>query len=269
MGSSFGFTIPFTVVERNGPKKQVSSAPSSFRRLSLPSMQDLRKKSGSFNIPSLSARMLPGWNSSSQVPDDHLDSDGQRFSSNTSVEGPAMTLEIGLTPSRSRVSENSLSATDLVPPEVGVIVNGSSYAQHESSSFSQSHYSFASERRGSQSDGLLVTNWDSACSDIAVCGNASASSSGLPRNNGGTSSNSNCDARSSIFKRDTSTPNSRIGSPYAECLSQSPPDKGPSPLDRGLVFLLVDGTPSAVHHLIPSLLSFPLFFYSVTFHLSL
>jgi hypothetical protein len=242
VGSSFGFTIPFTVLERNVSKKLPNPlphpVPSSLHRLSLPSFtQDPRKK-GTRTVPSLSARMLPGWNSSLPGPEDRIDSDGQRFSSNTSVEGPAMTLEIGLTPSRSRVSESSLSAMDLNPAEVGVIVNGSSFAQCGSSSFTQSHCSFTSDRRGNQSDGVLVTKGGSVCSDFVTGSNASARVASIPRNLGGMSSHSMCDSRSCGTRRDISTPNSQIDTPFSEGAS-------PSPIDKGLIFLLVDGEPRA------------------------
>jgi hypothetical protein len=238
VGSSFGFTIPFTVLERNVSKKLPNPlphpVPSSLNRLSLPSFtQDPRKK-GTLTVPSLSARMLPGWNSSLPGAEDRIDSDGQRFSSNTSTEGPAMTLEIGLTPSRSRVSESSLSAMDLNPAEVGVIVNGSSFAQCGSSSFTQSHCSFTSDRRGNQSDGVLVTKGGSVCSDFITGSNASARVASIPRTIGGMSSHSMCDTRSFGTRRDISTPNSQIGTAFSEGAS-------PSPIDKGLIFLLVDG----------------------------
>ena len=233
MGSSFGFTIPFTVVQRTGSKKLANPVPSSFHRLSLPSFTQDSKRRGGFIIPSLSARMLPGWNASSHGPDDPLDCDGQQFSSNTSLEGPALTLEIGLTPSRSRASENSLSAIDLVPSDVGVIVNGSSLAQCGSSSFTQFPYAFAPDRRSSQSDRLHAMKGDSACGEHLLGGNASAGIASHFRSIGGASSHSHCDARSTVTNRNSSTPNSRINSPVIDVPGPSTLDKGPSPPDKG------------------------------------
>ena len=259
VGSSFGFTIPFTVVECN-PRKSISPATSSVDGLSLPS---LRKRS-SFKIHSLSARMLPGWMSASQGQgqDDRMDTDGQRFSSNTSVEGHATTMEVGLTPSRSRVSEVSLSAIDLTPPEVGVFVNGSSFAQCGLSSYSQPYGSLAAaDRRGNLSARLDASIGNSMMRDFAAGGNASATNADPSSTNGGPFSQQYCDAWPSISRRDTS--NTQIGSSFTEGPNHtlhdrglSPQDMGPSlydrgfspqdgntPLDRGLLFLLVDGKP--------------------------
>ena len=234
VGSSFGFTIPFTVVECS-PRKSISPATSSFHGLSLPS---LRKRS-SFKIHSLSARMLPGWISSSQGQDDRMDTDGRRFSSNTSVEGHATTMEVGLTPSRSRVSEVSLSAIDLTPPEVGVFVNGSSFAQCGLSSFSQPHGSLAAERRGNLSARLTAAIGNSMMRDFAAGGNTSATNADPCSSNGGAFSQQCCDAWPSISRRDTS--NTQIGSSFTEGPNHplhdrgiSLQDMGPSLHDRGL-----------------------------------
>ena len=234
VGSSFGFTIPFTVVDGR-PRKSISPATSSFHGLSLPSL----RKRGSFKIHSLSARMLPGWKSASQGQDDHIDTDGQHFSSNTSVEGHATTMEVGLTPSRSRVSEVSLSAIDLTPPENGVFVNGSSFAQCGLSSFSQSQGSYAADRRGNLSDTLSAAIGRSLIRDYATGGNTSASNADLCAVNGGASSQQYCNTHPSISRRDTS--NTQIGSSFTEGPNHplhdrglSPQDMGPSLYDRGL-----------------------------------
>ena len=226
VGSSFGFTIPFTVVDCR-PRKPVSPATSSFHGIFLPSL----RKRNSFKIHSLSARMLPGWISSSQGQDDHIDTDGQRLSSNTSVEGRATTMEVGLTPSRSRVSEVSLSAIDLTPPENGLFVNGSSFAQCGLSSFSQSHGSFAADRRGNLSDKLNAAIGRSLMRDFAAGGNTSATNADLCSTNGGAFSQQYCNARPSISRRDTS--NTQTGSSFTEGPNHPLPDRGLSPQDMG------------------------------------